>query len=63
MSIFSETEFCVTMATKRYSVSGYDEFKQKVTELEASGEVVNVYFTGSKDESGSSWCPDCNDGK
>lgn len=42
--------------------SGYDEFKQKIDDVAKTSEHVNVLFTGKKDETGRSWCPDCNDG-
>lgn len=48
-----------------HKVSGYDEFVSfigKLTEKNPKNQ-INVYFTGSKLDSGKSWCPDCNDGK
>lgn len=44
---------------KQHKSLGYDEFKSKIEELENKSEVVFVYFTGSKDETGKSWCSDC----
>lgn len=49
---------------KVHKVAGYEEFCSFINDLTKNPkEVVNVYFTGSKDNSGKSWCPDCNDGK
>lgn len=44
-------------------ITGYDEFIATIDQLTKSAENVNVLFTGKKDNSGRSWCPDCNDGK
>ncbi|XP_036318241.1 thioredoxin domain-containing protein 17 isoform X1 [Rhagoletis pomonella] len=43
-------------------VSGYKAFREIVEKLthERSNQ-INVYFTGEKDATGKSWCPDCND--
>ena len=40
-------------------VEGFDAFKAKLSELTAGGGDVFVMFSGSKDASGVSWCPDC----
>lgn len=40
-------------------VEGFDAFKAKLSELTADGGDVFVMFSGSKDASGVSWCPDC----
>ena len=41
-------------------VEGFDAFKAKLSELTAAGGGdVFVMFSGSKDASGVSWCPDC----
>ncbi|XP_031624656.1 thioredoxin domain-containing protein 17-like [Contarinia nasturtii] len=42
-------------------ISGYDEFIASIEKLAASADNVNILFTGKKDESGRSWCPDCVD--
>jgi len=43
---------------KKFAVQGFEEFKSKVAELEKVGDVY-VLFSGSKNENGESWCPDC----
>uniref|UniRef100_A0A914XKV0 Thioredoxin domain-containing protein 17 n=2 Tax=Plectus sambesii TaxID=2011161 RepID=A0A914XKV0_9BILA len=40
-------------------VEGYDSLKSELKSLEKSDKPVFVLFTGSKDSSGKSWCPDC----
>ena len=40
-------------------VEGYDAFKAKISELASAGGDIFVMFSGSKDASGVSWCPDC----
>lgn len=43
-------------------VSGYEAFRKTVDKLTQNGSSqVNVYFTGEKDETDKSWCPDCNE--
>lgn len=46
-------------------VEGYADFKSRITEIEnlTTKPQVFVLFTGSKQDDGSSWCPDCNDCK
>lgn len=39
------------------SVRGYDEFVKAVEQHK--GKLVFAYFSGSKNEAGESWCPDC----
>lgn len=53
------------MSHQYHMVSGYEEFKSKISDLEKNSErVINVYFTGSiDDKTGKSWCPDCVVGK
>lgn len=49
---------------KVHKVAGYDGFISFISDLEKSTkDTLIAYFTGSKDEAGKSWCPDCNDGK
>lgn len=48
---------------KVQKISGFDEFKAKIQEINATATELVVYFSGSKTRSGRSWCPDCNDGK
>lgn len=43
------------------SVHGYEEFCNAVSERK--GKDVFVYFSGDKDEQGTSWCPDCVKGE
>jgi len=40
-------------------VEGFDAFKAKIAELTGGEGDVFVYFSGSPDNSGQSWCPDC----
>jgi thiol-disulfide isomerase/thioredoxin len=40
-------------------VEGYDSLKKELEALNTSEKPVYVLFTGSKDSSGKSWCPDC----
>lgn len=47
---------------QQHKVAGYDAFLSLVGGLNKTA-AINVYFTGSKDAAGKSWCPDCNDGK
>lgn len=46
---------------RRIKVEGIEEFNKTIAELEK--EEVFVLFSGSKDSSGSSWCPDCVAGR
>ena len=45
---------------KLHKVTGYQRFLDFIANLQTNGEPVNVYFSGSKDSSGKSWCEDCN---
>lgn len=48
---------------KVHKVAGYEEFLSFINDLSKnSKDLINVYFTGSKNSAGKSWCPDCNDG-
>uniref|UniRef100_A0A8C5UWG2 Thioredoxin domain-containing protein 17 n=1 Tax=Microcebus murinus TaxID=30608 RepID=A0A8C5UWG2_MICMU len=38
-------------------VSGFEEFSRAVEQY--NGKTIFAYFTGSKDDEGKSWCPDC----
>uniref|UniRef100_A0A1I8PC98 Thioredoxin domain-containing protein 17 n=1 Tax=Stomoxys calcitrans TaxID=35570 RepID=A0A1I8PC98_STOCA len=42
-----------------HKVKGYEEFKEKVAELETTGQYIFILFSGGKDENGQSWCPYC----
>lgn len=44
-------------------IHGYENFIEFIGKLDTTGKVVNIYFTGTKDENGVSWCPDCVEGK
>ncbi|CAD7092940.1 unnamed protein product [Hermetia illucens] len=46
------------MAPGTIYIAGYDAFMKFVEGIK-DNETVNMYFSGSKDERGSSWCPDC----
>lgn len=43
------------------SVSGFEEFSRAVEQHH--GKTIFAYFTGSKDDRGKSWCPDCVQGE
>ncbi|XP_069673608.1 thioredoxin domain-containing protein 17 [Periplaneta americana] len=43
----------------RSEVEGYDAFCKLIKELETQDKTVYVFFSGSKDSTGKSWCPDC----
>ena len=47
--------------TKEVQVKGLAELSKKLESLRPQKDVF-ILFTGSKNESGKSWCPDCNDG-
>lgn len=42
-----------------HKVTGYEAFVAYIQKFKSDAN-VNVYFTGSKDLTGESWCPDCN---
>jgi len=46
------------MLTK-HSVEGFDAFLAKIEELSKEETPLLVYFSGSKNAAGNSWCPDC----
>jgi hypothetical protein len=46
---------------EQVNVNGLSELSTKLDGLKDKNDVY-ILFTGSKDSSGSSWCPDCNDG-
>lgn len=47
----------------RHKVAGYEDFEYFMSNLKTTTRApIYVYFTGSKDAAGKSWCPDCNDG-
>ena len=47
---------------KEVSVNGLSELLARLDSLKKENDVY-ILFTGSKDSSGNSWCPDCNDGR
>lgn len=46
----------------RHHVEGYDQFVDYMKKFK-DPDVVYVLFSGSKLPNGSSWCPDCVEGK
>lgn len=47
---------------QQHKVQGYDDLIDCINGLKSDSKPINIYFTGSKDESGKSWCPDCVEG-
>lgn len=47
----------------KHHVEGYDNFCKFIDSFDSKGQVVHVYFCGSKLENGESWCDDCERGK
>jgi len=45
--------------SQHFNVEGFQEFETKVSELEKTGKQIYVLFSGSKNGSDKSWCPDC----
>jgi len=43
---------------QKFAVEGFEAFKAKSEELAKKGDLF-VLFSGSKNEAGESWCPDC----
>lgn len=48
---------------KRHYIDGYDNFCEFMEKFDSEGELVHIYFGGSKLPSGISWCEDCVRGK
>ena len=46
---------------EQVKVNGLSELLAKLDSLKNQNDVY-ILCTGSKDSSGNSWCPDCNDG-
>lgn len=44
---------------EQHFVKGYDCFLAFIKDFKPADRVVNVLFSGEKDSSGGSWCPDC----
>lgn len=61
--IWPKFSFSLNKMVIKVKLSGYDNFIDYIGKLDKRDKVVNVYFTGSKDERGVSWCPDCVVGK
>ncbi len=47
---------------QQHKVHGYDDLIDCINRLKGDNKPINVYFTGSKDDTGKSWCPDCVEG-
>lgn len=47
----------------KHHVEGYENFRRFIDNFDSKGQVVHVYFCGSKLENGESWCDDCERGK
>lgn len=60
---FNASQYHTGKMVKEHHVEGYEKFTKLVEELENTGEIIHVMFSGGKDESGKSWCPYCNEGK
>lgn len=58
-SVFNSTFFNMP---KQLHVKGLAQLLEELKNLEAQEDVF-ILFTGSKDDTGKSWCPDCNDGR
>ncbi|KAJ9595983.1 hypothetical protein L9F63_012804 [Diploptera punctata] len=43
----------------RTSIEGYEEFCKSIEGIQKQKQQIYVLFSGSKDTSGHSWCPDC----
>jgi len=44
---------------QHFNVDGFQEFETKIAELEKTNNQIYVLFSGSKNGSDKSWCPDC----
>jgi len=45
---------------KKVNVQGYNQFRETVDSLsKSSPDSILCFFSGDKDSSGKSWCPDC----
>ena len=43
----------------RTNIEGYEEFCKSIDDFSKQNKQIYVLFSGSKDASGKSWCPDC----
>jgi hypothetical protein len=43
----------------KIKVEGFTEFEKTITEMVKEPKTIFVLFSGSKDSTGQSWCPDC----
>ncbi|XP_013146264.1 PREDICTED: thioredoxin domain-containing protein 17-like isoform X2 [Papilio polytes] len=41
------------------NIKGFEEFSNYTASIDAKGPPVLIYFSGSKNAEGRSWCPDC----
>lgn len=48
------------MAKQTFIKTGLSQLRSYLSTLEGSKKPVFILFTGDKDDSGKSWCPDCN---
>ncbi|KAG4074582.1 hypothetical protein HA402_004453 [Bradysia odoriphaga] len=44
---------------QQHKVHGYDDLIDCINRIKSDNKPINIYFTGSKDDTGKSWCPDC----
>lgn len=45
---------------KQLVFNGLSQLRAHLSSIEPAKKSVFILFTGNKDESGQSWCPDCN---
>lgn len=51
---------------KEFVIEGYEQFTEKIQELEKTvnkDDKIVILFSGSRNNEGVSWCPDCVKGK
>ncbi|XP_055640458.1 thioredoxin domain-containing protein 17-like [Toxorhynchites rutilus septentrionalis] len=44
---------------QKHTVAGYESFLAFMRDFPSDGQIINVLFTGAKQENGVSWCSDC----
>lgn len=44
-------------------IEDFDNFSKYCADLNSTGPPTYFYFSGKKDDTGHSWCPDCVEGK
>lgn len=47
---------------QQHTAHGYDDLIDCINRIKGDKKPINIYFTGSKDDTGKSWCPDCVEG-